>query len=274
MSEASLAAQPEFAFDLAVLSDVGTERPNQEDASGSYVESPVHGVIVVADGLGGYEGGELASRMAVDVTLATYRESAASLGVAKRLYRAVQQANFDIYDRVIVVPELRRMATTVVAFAVDRGVLYAAHVGDSRLYLVRDGRIRQLTKDHTVVADKMRLGILSEEKAREHPERGTLTRSVGPELIVAIDKLTTPLIQHDVLIACSDGLYNVLSDDEMAAIARELGAEAACRALVDTANSRGTIDNLTAAVFRMVGPTPRQEGGGGFRARIRKLFGS
>jgi len=263
----------EFAFDLAALTDPGTERPNNEDACGSHVESAVEGLVVVADGLGGYEGGELASRTAVDVTLTAYRESPVGWGVPKRLYRAVQQANIEIYDRAIVVPELRHMATTLVAAAVERGVLYAAHVGDSRLYLVRDGRIRQLTKDHTLIAERARFGLISQERARMHPERSTLTRSVGPELIVAIDKLSMPLVQGDVLILCSDGLYNVLEDARLANLVTGLEAVAACRALIDAANSAGTNDNITAALFRMTGPTPAREDSGRLRTRIRRLFG-
>src|SRR5882757_1329594 len=99
-------------FDLALLSDVGTERPNNEDACGHFVESPSSGVFVVADGVGGYEGGELASQMAVLVTLAAFRDSPPSWGPGKRLYRAVQQANIEIHDRAVVVPELRGMSTT------------------------------------------------------------------------------------------------------------------------------------------------------------------
>jgi len=272
--EGTAAVPAAFTFDLAALSDVGSERSNNEDACGSHVESSVHALVVVADGVGGYEGGELASRTAVDVTLATYRDSPVAWGAPKRLYRAVQQANIEIYDRAIVVPELRHMATTIVAAAVDRGVLYAAHVGDSRLYLIRDGRIRQLTKDHTIVAERARLGLIGRERAREHPERSTLTRSVGPELIVAIDKLTTTLVQGDTLVLCTDGLYNVLGDEQLQSLVGDLGAEAACRALIDAANARGTIDNITAGVFRMTGTTPPLENVGGLRGRLRKLFGS
>src|SRR5580693_10214917 len=167
---------------FATLSDCGTERGNNEDACGTYVANPTHVVLAVADGVSGEEGGEIASRAAVDVTLRAYKESPASWGPLRRLYRAAQQANIEIHDRALVVTELRRMSTTLTAIAVDGGMLHAAHVGDTRLYLIRGGTISQKTKDHTVAANRQRLGLMSAKRARNHPERSTLTRSVGREL--------------------------------------------------------------------------------------------
>src|SRR5262245_13251341 len=157
-------------LELAAVSDAGTEREVNEDHCGSFVESPHCGLVAVADGVSGYEGGETASRTAIEVLLRSYREQAASLSPAKRLYRAVQQANIEVYELALVVPELRGMATTLTAVAIDGVQLAAAHVGDSRLYLARAGEIVQLTKDHTVVAERRRLRLLSAERARTHPD--------------------------------------------------------------------------------------------------------
>ncbi len=263
-----------LSFDLAVLSDVGTDRPDNEDACGHYVESDGSAALfVVADGIGGYEGGEVASRMAVEITLEAYRESPPAWGPAKRLQRAVQRANIEIHNRALTVPELRRMGTTLTAVVVDGGMLHAAHVGDCRLYLVRAGRIAQISKDHTVVAERVRMGLMSAARARGHPERSVLSRSVGHELIVAVDRISMPLVQGDHLLLCSDGLYNVLEERELARLVREGdSAEAACRALIDAANALGTADNLTAAVFRMNGATPFAENSGGWRAWLGRLF--
>jgi serine/threonine protein phosphatase PrpC len=236
------------AFSLAALSDTGTERSNNEDCCGHFLEGETSALLLVADGLGGYEGGEVASRMAVELTLDSYRESPAAWGAAKRLQRAVQRANIEIHNRALVVPELRRMATTLTAAVIDEGKLFAAHVGDCRLYLIRSGRILQLTKDHTVIAERVRMGLLSAERARAHPERSVLSRCVGRELIVSVDRLSMPLLADDRLILCSDGLYNVLEDSELQQIASAVDAETACRNLIDNANRRGTPDNLTAAV--------------------------
>jgi protein phosphatase len=261
------------AFDVATLSDVGNERNNNEDCCGSFLEGETSAVFAVADGVGGYEGGELASQTAIEVALRSYRESPASWGPGKRLHRAVQQANIEIHDRALVVPELRRMATTITAVAVDGGELHAAHVGDTRLYLLRGDRMTQLTKDHTVAGDRLRMGLINAERARAHPERSTLTRSVGPELIVAVDKISMPIAKGDVLLLCTDGLYNVLEDGDMHAIIFGVDAATAVKRLIDQANAKGTIDNLTAAVLRITTEPAQRDTGTGLRNRVRKLFG-
>jgi PPM family protein phosphatase len=261
------------AFELAMLSDVGTDRPDNEDAYGQCVENPESVLFAIADGVGGYEGGEIASSMAVEVTLQAYCESPSSGGAAKRLQRAVQRANIEIYNRAIVVPELRRMGTTLTAVVVEDGMLAASHVGDCRLYLVRRGRIRQITKDHTMVAERVRLGLLSPERARLHPERSALSRCLGHELIVSVDRISMPLEQDDRLVLCSDGLYNVLEDRELEQLTREVDAERACRTLVETANLRGTADNLTVAVFRMRAEVPVRSASRSWHGRLFGLFG-
>jgi protein phosphatase len=261
------------AFDLALATDIGTERDSNEDAFGYFVESPSRVIFAVADGVGGYEGGEVASRMAIDATLAAYRASPTTWGVAKRLARAVQRANIEIHDRTLVVDELRRMATTLTAAAVFDGMLTAVHVGDCRLFRVRDGSIQQLTKDHTVLAARVRLGLLAKEDPRTHPERGTLTRCLGPELIAAVDRFATPLAQGDVIVIASDGLYVTLSEDDIATVVRERSAREACQMMIELANRKGTSDNLTAAVFRQTAPVPEVPRAG-LRAKLEALLGA
>src|SRR4029077_17693032 len=141
----------EQAFDLALLSHVGTNRPDNEDSCGHFIESPESVVFAVADGVGVDEGGEIASRMAIDITLEAYRESPIAWGASKRLHRAIQRANIEIHDKALTVPELRRMATTLTAVAVDNGTLSAVHVGDCRLHLIRNSQLTQISKDHTMV---------------------------------------------------------------------------------------------------------------------------
>ena len=262
----------DYELEIGVLSDRGTERPHNEDFCGSFMESNDCAVVAVADGVSSAEGGEVASQMAVEITLRTFREEPRSAPAGQRLYRAVQQANIEVHDRAMVVPELRGMATTLTAVAVDRGLLTAVHVGDSRLYLVRGPAIEQLTKDHTVAGEKVRYGLLSKERARDHAERSVLTRSLGRELIVSRDRITQRLVRGDALLLCSDGLYNVLADGELPGIMGAQNAVAASRALVEAANRRGTGDNLTAAVLRLVGPTPIPPGESRLAARLRRLF--
>jgi PPM family protein phosphatase len=264
------AAGTSCVFDLALLSDIGTKRQNNEDACGSFAESENCVIFAVADGIGGYEGGEIASAQAIDVTLSAFRESPIEWGPAKRLHRAVQKANIEIHNRALTVPELRRMGTTLTAAAVCDGVLYAAHVGDCRIYHLRRGKVRQITKDHTVVQERVRMGLLSAAKARNHPERSALSRSLGHELIVAVDRITMPLEQNDQLIICSDGLYTAIEDDELAHLIRGVEAATACRRLIDAANQRGTADNLTVAVFTAKADAPPAQPG--WRGRMAALF--
>ena len=262
-----------LAFDLAAFSDVGTKRSHNEDSCGHLIESAHCAVFAVADGVGGYEGGEIASSMAVDITLQAWRDSPSAWGAGKRLFRAVQQANIEIHNRALAVPELRGMCTTLTAVAVERGVVSAAHVGDCRLYLLRAGKMVQLTKDHTVVGERVRMGLLSEEEARNHPQRAALQRSLGRDLIAALDRITIPLIRDDRLVLCSDGLHGVLRDHEIAKIVSEGDAASGCRQLIDVANQRDTRDNLTAAVLRMIAETGHITAGNGWRNRIARLFG-
>jgi protein phosphatase len=266
-------AETRFELELATVTDVGTEREHNEDRCGELLAGPGCGLLVVADGVSSAEAGETASQTAVDATLKTFREQPPGTAAAKRLYRAVQQANIEVYDLATVVPELRGMTTTLTAVVVDRGELTAAHIGDSRLYLLRDGRLTQLTKDHTVAGEKSRLGLMSKRRAKESPDKSVLTRSLGRELIVPIDRLSNRVYQGDSLLVCSDGLYNVLEDDEMASLLGRGDATAACRTLVETANQRGTLDNLSAAVLRVLSGPERPNGSPGFGGRLRALFG-
>jgi protein phosphatase len=261
-------------FEVALLSDVGTNREGNEDACGHwYDESEDALLFAVADGIGGYEGGEVASAMAIEITLEAYRESPPAWGPAKRLQRAVQRANIEIHNRALTIPELRRMGTTLTAAVVTNGVMHAAHVGDCRLYLIRNGRISQITKDHTAVQERVRMGLMTAAQARHHPERSGLTRSVGHELIASVDRIMLGLEQHDRLILCSDGLHGVLEDRELELAVRGLGAEAACRRLIETANERGTADNLTVAVFTMKGETSTVHVRAGLWDRVKGWLG-
>lgn len=259
-------------FEIALLSDVGTNRESNEDSCGHLVESADTVVFLVADGIGGYEGGEVASALAVEVTLNAYRESPTIWGPGKRLYRAVQRANIEIHDRALTVPELRRMGTTLTAVVVSNGLLQVAHVGDCRLYLIRRGRISQLTKDHTAVQERVRMGLMTAARARNHPERSALTRSLGHELIVSVDRITLGLEQEDRLLICSDGLHGVLEDAELERAIRGQAAVEACRHLINMANERGTADNLTAAIFTQKGPTANVAPPRGVLPRLARFF--
>lgn len=269
---AATADESLHSFELDAVTSQGTTRTENEDSCGTSIEDGV-GLIVVADGVSGFQGGEVASQKAVETTLKSYREQPASMSPARRLYRAVQEANIAVYDLSVVVPELRGMATTITSLVVDHGQVTTMHIGDCRMYLIRDQKIRQLTKDHTVAGQKARLGLVKKDRLATHPERSILTRNLGRELIAAIDQITTRVVQGDVLLVCSDGLHNVLGDEEMAALCRDRPAKEACETLIAQANGRGTPDNLTAAVVRITGSGPPTVEETGIQSVFRRLFG-
>jgi PPM family protein phosphatase len=242
-----------FALEVGMASQQGSARAANEDHCGHHRVDAATSVVVVADGVSRSAAGGTASQMAVDITLRAFRQQESRTPIELRLARAVQQANIEIYDLGSVVPELRGLATTVTAVAVSRGRMVAAHIGDTRIYLVRGDKAVQLTKDHIA-------------------RKRVLTRVVGPELIVAIDRLSRPLEQDDVLVICTDGLYGVLADGDVAALAGGLAPDDACRALVDGALARKTRDDATAAVIRMVGGDPDAEANRSVPARLLRML--
>ncbi|HVR60378.1 MAG TPA: protein phosphatase 2C domain-containing protein [Polyangia bacterium] len=266
------ASAQQAALDAAALSDEGTERPDNEDRCAAVIDGGGWALLVVADGVSSLPAGEVASQMAVDIIPRSFREQDPSVSLTRRMARAVQEANISIHDLGLAVPELRGMATTVTAAVVRGHELCAAHVGDCRLLLVRGGTATQLTKDHTVAGERARLGLLRKERLAEHPGRYQLTRSLGRELIVAVDQLTTTVGDGDRLVVCSDGLHGVLPEGEIARLAAAGDAAAACRTLIDAANAVGTPDNLTVAVLAVAGapPPPARRG---LLDRLRGLAG-
>src|SRR5262249_14312256 len=234
-------------------------RESNEDAIGHWAHEDGL-VFAVADGLGGHSAGEVASTLALEIFSAQRARSPGSSPLAKRLRRAVQEANLALHSKGLAVPELRGMATTFTASAVVGGSLVAAHVGDCRLFLLRGGTATQLTKDHTWVAEQVQYGLLSAKAARTHPRRHSVTRCLGPELIVGIDVLSLDVQPDDVLVQCSDGVHGVLEGEEIAAILRDQAPEPACEQLIERALAAGSEDNLSAQVLRILDcppPTPR-----------------
>src|SRR5579875_1404974 len=236
-------------IDFFQLTDVGLVRTNNEDAVGHWpFEDGL--VFAVADGLGGAAAGEEASTLALEVLGREMERAPGGAALPKSLKRAVQEANLAIYQKGITVPELRGMATTLTASAIVGSTLVAAHVGDCRLFLLRDGTLTQLTKDHTWVA----------EQARTHPRRNLVTRCLGRELIVGVDLLRMDLRAGDVLVQCSDGVHGCVPEAEIAELVRAHPPEAACRALIRRGREEGGEDNLSvqvAAVLRCPAATAR-----------------
>jgi serine/threonine protein phosphatase PrpC len=229
--------------------DVGRTRSGNED---SYFRGRT--VFAVADGLGGHQGGEVASAAAVE-PLATLdgREFADPAEAAEALAGAIADANSAILDQASGNPGLWGMGTTVTAAAVAGDQLQLAHVGDSRAYLLRDGSLDQVTTDHTVVGELVRRGRLTPAQAAVHPERSILTRAVGLDPRIPVD---TPdpidLRPGDQILLCSDGLTEAVPDPQIGELlATNPDGDAACHALIDTANNAGGPDNITLIVIRV-----------------------
>jgi PPM family protein phosphatase len=229
--------------------DVGLVRAGNED---SYLRGAT--VVAVADGLGGHQAGEVASAIAIEPVAELDKRTFATPQEARdALVQAIQEGNQAIIAKAVSDSAYWGMGTTVTAAAVagERWV-QLAHVGDSRAYLLRDGRLRQLTDDHTIVGELVRQGRLSPGEAAHHPERSVLTRAVGLDPGLEVD--TPPPLQleaGDQVLICSDGLTDAVPDDRIAGILRDHSdGQAACQALLEAAKAAGGPDNITVVLLR------------------------
>ncbi len=233
----------------AARTDVGRRRSANEDC---FAVASKLGLYLVADGMGGHAAGEVASLLASETVVAALKAvDSPTAALTDKLRHAVAAANRAIFARVQEKPELAGMGTTVVALLADCERVALAHVGDSRAYLVRDGRIRQLTQDHSMVAELVRRHEISAQDALMHPQRHVLTRALGVRRRVEVDLVEMTLAGGDVLVLCSDGLTGPVRDEEIAEeVGRTHDLEAVCGRLVDLANSRGGDDNITVLCVR------------------------
>jgi protein phosphatase len=238
-----------LTFEWAERSDVGLSRSSNQDCCGAAVAPDGARFWIVADGMGGHAGGETASRVAVEAATESFAAGRGDLALRLRL--AIQAANRAVIDTARGDRSLAGMGTTAVAVAFDDAGACVANVGDSRAYRLRRGRIEQLTRDHSVVAELVRRGAISEEEALIHPRRHEVLRSLGfePGLDVDVDPLDAA--PGDVFLLCSDGLTGVVDDAEIAALCGQRPLREAARALVDAANARGGPDNVTVQVIRV-----------------------
>ena len=233
--------------------DIGTDRDNMEDAAGYSMTTTnmdvrrKGSIFVVADGVGGHQAGEVASKRAVNTILKEYYACPYDDTEASLRY-AINQANDGIFKEA---QETGRdtMATTVVCAVIREGILTIANVGDSRIYILRGGKIRQLTDDHSWVNEQIRLGLLTPDEAKANPYRNVITRSLGNKPKVEAD-ITIPgsLVDNDLLILCSDGMYEGVSESEMVEVTQRLPSVQAAEELVDNAKRGGSTDNITVMI--------------------------
>ena len=228
----------------AQRSDTGRVRSANEDSF--LVRSPL---FVVADGMGGANAGEVASRRAVEVFSRGLRSGS---GDEQRLAEAVGVANTEIHNDAQGDSNHRGMGTTLTAALIGEDSAAIAHVGDSRAYLIRGREIEQLTRDHTLVDELVRQGRLTEEQAAHHPQRSIITRALGPEPSVEVDTFTVDLADGDILLLCSDGLTGMVSAQVMLeTVSDSRSLAAAAKALVRKANEAGGRDNITVVLAKL-----------------------
>ncbi|HET9154450.1 MAG TPA: Stp1/IreP family PP2C-type Ser/Thr phosphatase [Solirubrobacterales bacterium] len=229
----------------AVRTDTGRQRNANEDSL--FVDAPL---FVVADGMGGAQAGEVASRAAAE----SFAQNLPPAPPEKLLEETIEGANRTIHELARKDPSLAGMGTTTTAALVDLDGEEVAigHVGDSRAYRLRAGRLEQLTRDHSLVEEMRRKGQLTDAQAEDHPQRSIITRALGPEPEVEVDLQTVPAQAGDVFLICSDGLTTMLDDERIAhVLGRATSLRSAVRALVDEANRAGGRDNITVVLFRV-----------------------
>ena len=225
--------------ETAAITDVGLARDHNEDA---FISEPP--LFVVADGMGGHLGGEVASAIAIE----TLREGFSKRG-PEGVADSVRQANEAILKRGQKDAAVEGMGTTITAAVLTGSTLRIAHVGDSRAYLLRENELRQVTNDHTLVGEMVREGTLSDEQARVHPRRSILVRALGIDTDVEVDLIDLPVQEGDRLLLCSDGLNSMVTDQKIAELSAPGSTpEEACASLVEAANVAGGTDNITVIV--------------------------
>lgn len=243
------------------LSHVGRQRQHNED---SYLVEDDARLYVVADGMGGHAAGEIASRITVDSIQEFIVHTKEDEGTwphayderytrsTNRLMAAVKLANTRVLEAMRKDARLRGMGTTVVACMADGGTMSVAHVGDSRVYLIRAGEISRLTNDHSWVFEQVQAGLLTEAEAEKHPLRNVITRALGGALSVVPDASEVECRPGDVFLLCSDGLTGMVSEAQIQKVVTEHKEDlaGACQELIDSANERGGLDNITAILVR------------------------
>jgi protein phosphatase len=240
----------------AAATHPGRRRASNEDA---FCARPDLGLFVVADGMGGHVAGEIASRLAVDTFegVAERGEAAAPDDrnctlAERRLQEGFERAARAIADQTNANPRLRGMATTASAVLISAGATALGHVGDSRIYLWRDGVLQQLTHDHSWVAEQVMMGLMSANEARQHPWRNVVTRALSASDAPEVDLSPLQLVPGDRVLISSDGLHGVISEERIAVV---LGAgdplERTCQQLIDDANGAGGPDNITTLILEI-----------------------
>ncbi len=251
-----IAGAQSMRLEGAMLTDVGSVRQGNEDriafvtAGGGKDSGRNEALVVVADGMGGHAAGEVASAMAVDVVRQVFFGTKGS--IPGRLAQALSSANRAIFDLAANDPQRQGMGTTCTVIAFDGARIFLGHVGDSRAYLLRKGKLHQLSQDHTLVARMLREGLLTPAQARTHPQGNVITQAVGTKPAIEPDiwRKGMKIANGDRLVVCSDGLHGVVGDVRISEIAGGADPREATQELIAAALAGGGPDNISVGVFR------------------------
>lgn len=243
-------------MEIQYVTDVGRRRQTNQDKAGVFLDTLKQPLMIVADGMGGHQAGDVASQMLVSFLGKAWEKTAFTSipELHQWLANSLQQINDTIYQTGQADSERAGMGTTVVVAAVLQNELYYANVGDSRLYLIREQAIKQLTEDHSLVNELVKSGEITTEMAANHPRKNVLTRSVGMPTTIVVDQFSLSLQAGDWVLLCSDGLTNMVSDEELLKVSQEVSSvDEALNELVNRANDAGGADNITALLLAVAG---------------------
>ena len=236
------------------ITDTGRKRKNNQDYvfTSDIAMGPLPNLYIVADGMGGHNAGEYASRYTVDTVAANIVQSQET-NASRALDLALKEANRGLQEEGAANPAMYGMGTTFVAASVSGSRLLAANVGDSRAYLFRSGQLTQLTEDHTYVNSLVKAGILTPEEAAHDERKNVITKAMGAERNVEPDFFQVDILEGDIILMCTDGLYDEVTDEEIAEVLDDgLTMSAVCAELVLRANLNGGHDNITAVSLRVM----------------------
>jgi len=242
---------------FAALTDKGNVREKNED---SYYVSQIDNtkLFIVADGMGGHKGGEIASKSAINAIADYFKKYYVKWpkdnnSIKEFIKNAMKFANKEVYNKACSDCDLNGMGTTLTLLVIESGYYFIGHIGDSRAYLIRNNSIKQLTEDHSFVEELVKMGKITEEEARVHPQKNIITRALGIDEDIDIDVISDKIFIDDIIFLCSDGLTNMLTDEQiLSEFSKNINLETICQNLIDAAKLNGGYDNITIVAFKEV----------------------
>lgn len=237
-------------LDIGVKTDAGRIRDNNQDAYYLPLDEE-RPLFIIADGMGGHKAGEIASNLAIEIISDNFSKSSNSEhmeedDIKDKIFSSIDEANDKIYKKAMEEENCSGMGTTVTLAYIANKNLYIGHVGDSRAYIFKDGNLSQVTEDHSLVEELIKNGSISKEEARHHPQRNIITRAVGTSKKIVADLITLPKNKTEILLLCTDGLTNMLDDEEIKkSLINSENMQQVCEDLVQLSNDKGGYDNIT-----------------------------